>query len=72
MAIPRDTPIAISAARRPRWPTVSPSVRIAATGAKKALRSLNSCFGDEPREGRRERDDDEVERDGAQLLEAQG
>ena len=34
--MPTATPIATSTARRPRWETVSPSVMIAATGAKNA------------------------------------
>ena len=34
-AIPTATPSASSNARRPRWPTVMPSVMIAAIGAKK-------------------------------------
>ena len=35
MAIPTDTPIASSIARRRRWPTVRPSVITAEIGAKK-------------------------------------
>ena len=34
IAMPTATPSASSTARRPRWPTVIPSVMIAATGAK--------------------------------------
>jgi hypothetical protein len=37
-AIPSATPKATSAARWPRWPTVMPSVMIAATGAKNGCR----------------------------------
>lgn len=42
IAMPTATPTAISTARRRRWPTVSPRVITAATGAKNARSCPNT------------------------------
>ena len=51
-AIPSVTPTITSIARRPRWPSVSPSVMIADTGAKNGWAWPDDLRGDQPRDDR--------------------